>query len=266
MLALSVTAASAFITGRAIRMAYARERNFGALVEIWLGSSCLATRNLLDEAAQVLRTLDSGDLVSARQQLGRIVGRDTASLDESEICRAVIETLAESLSDGIIAPLFYFALGGVPMAIAYKAVNTLDSMIGHRDAKYFYFGRVAARLDDLANWIPARITAILICVASAVVSGRALGLQAGRVWLRDGSHHASPNAGQAESAMAGALGVRLGGANCYGGDRIVTPYFGTEFAKPNRSQGNQALRLVTLASMLGFAAFWLFTRRIRHDG
>jgi len=265
-LAVIVTATSALVAWRAIRMAYAREHTLGLLFEIWLGSACLATRNLLDESAQVIRTLDSGDLASARRQLARIVGRDTASLDESEICRAVIETLAESLSDGIIAPLFYFALGGVPIAIAYKAVNTLDSMIGHRDAKYLYFGRVAARLDDLANWIPARMTAILICIASAVVSGRASGLQAGRVWLRDGSHHASPNAGQAESAMAGALGVRLGGANYYDGDRIISPYFGAELRKPDLSQGNHALRIVTVASLLGFAAIWLFARRIRHDG
>ena len=152
------------------------------------------------------------------------------------------------------------------MAIAYKAVNTLDSMIGHRDAKYLYFGRFAARLDDLANWIPARMTAVLICMASAVVSGRASGLQAGRIWLRDGSHHASPNAGQPESAMAGALGVRLGGANRYDGNLILSPHLGAEFRTPDRSQGNRALRIVTAASLLGFVAISLFARRLRHVG
>jgi len=266
LLAITVTGTSAFIAWRAIRIAYAKERIFGALVEVWLGSACLATRNLLDESARVIRALGSGDLGLARRHLGRIVGRDTASLDEPEICRAVIETLAESLSDGVIAPLFYFALGGVPMAIAYKAVNTLDSMIGHRDAKYLYFGRFAARLDDLANWIPARMTAVLICMASAVVSGRASGLQAGRIWLRDGSHHASPNAGQPEGAMAGALGVRLGGANRYDGNLILSPHLGAEFPTPDRSQGNRALRIVTVASLLGFVTIWLFARRIRHVG
>jgi adenosylcobinamide-phosphate synthase len=266
ILAVFVTAISALVAWRTIRKAYARDRVFGTILEIWLGSTCLATRNLLDESAQIIRILNTGDLSSARRQLARIVGRDTASLDESDICRAVIETLAESLSDGIIAPLVYFALGGVPAAVAYKAVNTLDSMIGHRDAKYLRLGCVAARLDDLANWIPARMTGALICIASAVVSGRASGLRAGQVWLRDGSHHASPNAGQVESAMAGALAVRLGGANYYDGDQIISPHLGAEFKKPDRSRGNLALRIVTAASLLGFAAIWLFAKRIRHGG
>lgn len=264
ILAVTVTATSALVAWRAIRIAYARERVFGSLLEVWLGSACLATRNLLDESAQAIHKLDSSDLASARRQLARIVGRDTASLDESEICRAVIETLAESLSDGIIAPLFYLALGGVPIAIAYKAVNTLDSMIGHRDVKYLWFGRAAARLDDLANWIPSRMTAIVISVASAVVSGGASGFRAGCIWLRDGSHHASPNAGHPESAMAGALAVRLGGASCYGGDCIVSPHLGAEFPNPDRSCAKRALGIVTAASLLGFAVIWLFARGTQH--
>ena len=264
LLAVTVPLASALIARRAIGLAYARKRIFGSVFEVWLGSTCLATRNLLDEAAHVIRALDVGDLPRARCRLARIVGRDTVSLDEPEICRAVIETLAESLSDGIIAPLLYLALGGVPMAIAYKAVNTLDSMIGHRDARYIRFGRVAARLDDLANWIPARVTAILICLVSAAASGRASGFRTSRVWLRDGSHHASPNAGQAESAMAGALAVRLGGSNCYDGERIDSPVLGIEFQQPHRSAAGGALRVVAMASLLGFAAAWLITRSHTH--
>ena len=264
LLAVTVPLTSALIARRATGMAYARKRNFGSIFEVWLGSTCLATRNLLDEAANVIRVLDSGDLSLARRRLARIVGRDTASLGEPEICRAIIETLAESLSDGIIAPLFYLALGGVPIALAYKAVNTLDSMIGHRDARYLRFGRVAARLDDLANWIPARMTAILICFASAAASGRVSGFRAGRVWLRDGSHHASPIAGQAESAMAGALSVRLGGANFYDGERIVSPLLGAEFHQAHRTAARRALRVVAAASVLGVLAAWLLTRRRRH--
>lgn len=264
LLAVTVPLTSALIARRAIGVAYARKRNFGSIFEVWLGSTCLATRNLLDEAANVIRVLDSGDLSLARRRLARIVGRDTASLGEPEICRAIIETLAESLSDGIIAPLFYLALGGVPIALAYKAVNTLDSMIGHRDARYLRFGRVAARLDDLANWIPARMTAILICFASAAASGRVSGFRAGRVWLRDGSHHASPNAGQAESAMAGALAVRLGGSNCYDGEQTDSPVLGIEFQQAHRTAARRALRVVAAASVLGVLAAWLLTRRRRH--
>lgn len=264
LLAVSVPLASALIARRAIGLAYARKHVFGSIFEIWLGSTCLATRNLLDEAAHVIHALDAGDLALARRRLSRIVGRDTAPLDEPEICRAIIETLAESLSDGIIAPLFYLAMGGVPIALAYKAVNTLDSMVGHRDAKYIWFGRVAARLDDLANWIPARMTAILICLASAAASGPASGVRTSRVWLRDGSHHASPNAGQAESAMAGALAVRLGGSNCYDGEPMDSPVLGIEFQQPHRSAAGGALRVVAVASLLGVAAAWILTRGRQH--
>jgi adenosylcobinamide-phosphate synthase len=266
LLAVIVPLGSALVAWRMIRATHERHRTLGLAVEVWLAATCLATRSLLDEAGQVICAVDACDLALARRRLARIVGRDTALLDEPEISRAVIETLAESLSDGIIAPLFYLARGGVPMAMAYKAVNTLDSMIGHRDAKYLWFGRFAARLDDAANWIPARISAILICLVAFALRGRHAGFRAVRIWLRDGSHHASPNAGQPESAMAGALAVRLGGANCYGGERMVSPHLGCEFRKPHRSAAHRALKIVALASLLGFATAWLFARRNRHDG
>jgi adenosylcobinamide-phosphate synthase len=252
LLATVVPAASMAITAAILRRTYARHRIFGVAAEIWLGSTCLATRNLLDEAAQVICALDCGDICRARLRLARIVGRDTGSLNESEIYRAVIETLAESLCDGILAPLFYLAIGGAPLAMAYKAVNTLDSMIGHRDERYLHFGRVAARLDDAANWLPARIASLLICFAAGISSGTD-GFRARRIWIRDGSWHASPNAGQVESTMAGALGVRLGGENSYGGERIVTPHLGGEFPKPNRAAARRAWKIVAAASLLGFA-------------
>jgi adenosylcobinamide-phosphate synthase len=264
LLAASVPLVSALSARRIIREAYIHQHSFGLLIEVWFAATCLATRNLLDEAAQVMRALDAGDLALTRRRLSRIVGRDTESLDEPEICRAVIETLAESLSDGIIAPLFYLALGGVPAGIAYKAVNTLDSMIGHRSAKYLWFGRGAARFDDVANWIPARISAMLICVAGRIVCGPRSGLRAACVWLRDGSLHISPNAGQVESAMAGALAVRLGGSNCYDGERIESPVLGKEFYEPHRCVAARALRIVVVASLLGVAAAWLLTGRHRY--
>jgi len=266
LLATTVPLASALAAKHTILEAHGWCRSLGLITEAWLGATCVASRNLLDEAVQVVHALDTGKLALARRRLARIVGRDTESLDESEISRALIETLAESLSDGIIAPLFYLTLGGVPAGIAYKAVNTLDSMIGHKDARYLWFGRVAARLDDVANWIPARITAILICVAAKFVLGQASSLRAVRTWLRDGSHHASPNAGQVESAMAGALGVRLGGSNFYDGERLDSPFLGKEFQQPHRSAAGRAVRVVAVASVLGATVAWLVTRRRQNGG
>lgn len=259
LLAASVPLVSALAARRVIRAANIRQHSLGQVIEVWLAGTCLATRNLLDEAAEVMRALNVGDLMLARRRVARIVGRDTQFLTEPEICRAVIETLAESFSDGIIAPLFYLALGGVPTGIAYKAVNTLDSMIGHRSAKYLWFGRAAARFDDVANWIPARISAMLICIAASLVCGPSSGFRAACVWLRDGSLHNSPNAGQVESAMAGALAVRLGGSNYYDGERIESPNLGKEFHEPHRGATSRALRLVVVASLLGVALAWLLT-------
>src|SRR5262249_1377899 len=154
----------------------------GWLTELTLGWTCLAARNLQDEASLVIAALNSGDVEMARRRLARIVGRDTMHLDAHEISRAVIETLAESASDGVIAPLFYMSVGGVPLAMAYKAVNTLDSMIGHADDRYFYFGRAAARLDDAANFVPARLTALATVVGSGV-SGVGDLRSAWEIWL-----------------------------------------------------------------------------------
>jgi adenosylcobinamide-phosphate synthase len=266
LLAATVPLVSALAAKRTIFEAHGRCRSLGLVIEVWLGATCLGSRNLLDEAIQILRVLDADNIALACKRLARMVGRDTESLNESEISRALIETLAESLCDGIIAPLFYLTLGGVPAGIAYKAVNTLDSMIGHKNARYFWFGRVAARLDDVANWIPARIAAILICVAAKFVCGQASSLRAVRTWLRDGSHHASPNAGQVESAMAGALGVRLGGSNFYDGERLDSPFLGKEFQQPHRFAAGRAVRVVAVASVLGATVAWLLTRRRQNGG
>ncbi|MBT9331247.1 adenosylcobinamide-phosphate synthase CbiB [Paracidobacterium acidisoli] len=259
--ALVITAASLLCGRAALRIAYRFPDICGPLFEAWLASACLAARNLLEEAAAVLYALEAGDLPLARQRVSRIVGRDTASLTETEISRAVIETLAESLSDGVIAPLFYLSLGGVPLALAYKAVNTLDSMIGHRDEQYLYFGRAAARLDDAANWIPARISASLLCLAASVCARSDSGRSALRLWLRDGDRHSSPNAGQVESAMAGALGVRLGGTNYYDGEEHASPCLGAEFPPPQKRDAARAMKLTAAACLLGFAGALLLTAR-----
>src|SRR6266508_2938580 len=160
-------------------------RTLAFVVALYFAVTTLATRSLLDEARAVRRLLLNSDLPAARRQVARIVGRDTHELDEPEVTRAVIETLAESASDGVVAPMFYLAIGGAPAALAYKAVNTLDSMIGHRDERYEYFGKFAARLDDATNFIPARLTALLF-----VLAAWALGLDwrsAWRVLWRDGA-------------------------------------------------------------------------------
>ncbi|HEX3879814.1 MAG TPA: adenosylcobinamide-phosphate synthase CbiB, partial [Bryobacteraceae bacterium] len=228
--------------------------------ELWqalLGWSALATRSLLNEARAVVRAIEAGDIGLARQRLARIVGRDTELLDEPEIARATIETLAESACDGIVAPLFWLALGGARAGLAYKAINTLDSMIGHPEPPYRYFGLAAARLDDAASFIPARLTALAIAAAALVTRRNAR--DALLVWHRDGGRHASPNAGQSESAMAGTLGVRLGGINTYGGQMHASPLLNAEARLPNVADIQRAISHVAVVSALAFGAALLFT-------
>ncbi len=231
----------------------------GTAAEVWLGASCLASRNLYDEASAVLDALEAGDLPRARQRLARIVGRDTHELTEPEISRAVIETVAESTCDGIVAPLFFLTLGGVPLAMAFKAVSTLDSMIGHTTERYLWFGKCAARLDDAANFLPARVAALGIVVASGLLR-EASAAAAARTWIADGSRHRSPNAGQPEAAMAGALQVRLGGTNTYGGEVVQTPELGADFARASRVDARAATRLMVLTSAMTTIAALLLVR------
>lgn len=225
---------------------------FGSILEVMLTWTALATGSLISEASAVITALESGQLQHARNLLSRIVGRDTAGLDPSEIARAVIETLAESLCDAIIAPLFYLELGGVPLALAYKAVNTLDSMIGHPEPPHTYFGRFAARFDDAANFIPARISALSIVAAAALCGAHHR--DAFRTWLKDGHKHPSPNAGQSEAAMAGALHVQLGGTNYYQGKPSYKPLLGAKLGAPSAPIARQAIELTRIASFLAFTA------------
>ena len=242
--------AGAALTGSVVSIAWASGRPQNAAYQVLLAWTALATRSLQDEARTVIQALEEHNLERARQRLARIVGRDTGHLNESEIATAVIETLAESTCDGIVAPLFWLAAGGVPCAMAYKAVNTLDSMIGHPEPPYRYFGRVAARLDDVANFVPARLTAL------GIVSGAKLrGLDAARarqIWHRDGGKHASPNAGQSEAAMAGALGVRLGGMRSYNSYPHSAPLLHEEGRPALAHDARAALSLVAVVSGLAF--------------
>ncbi len=210
--------AGAFVSWLAVQSGYA-----------WIvigvtGSVFIAARSLHDHVAAVAQGLSQG-LPEGRRAVGHIVGRDTAQLDEAGVARASLESLAENFSDGVVAPLFWFLLAGLPGLLAYKAINTLDSMIGHRNERYLYFGRAAARLDDVVNWPAARITGGLLCLAALLTPGMC-GSEARRILWRDGGKHASPNAGWPEAAMAGALGVALAGPRVYGSETVAGAWIG----------------------------------------
>ena len=225
---------------------------WGSVITVLLAWTTLAARDLMDHVVSVQRALQSVSLMEARSAVAKIVGRDTEEMAESDIVRATVETIAESTADGIIAPLFYLVLGGAPLALAYKAVSTLDSMIGHLDDRYRWFGWASARLDDVANFLPARITALLLVLSTGIVSRSWPTMH--RAWhivLRDGGQHPSPNSGHPEAAMAGALGVRLGGINRYDGISIERPCLGDPDQPLARAHISMALTLMLWTSLTG---------------
>jgi adenosylcobinamide-phosphate synthase len=227
---------------------------FGSLASIGLAWTTLAGRDLWDHVRAVDNFLRTGDLPAAREAVSMIVGRDTAELPESEVARATVETVAESSADGVIAPLFYLVIGGAPLALAYKAVNTLDSMIGHQSERYADFGWASARFDDVINWIPARIAAVLLICGAAFTMGRFDRVCNGwRVFRRDGSKHPSPNSGRPEAAMAGILEVRLGGTNFYDGIAQDRPVLGKEGRKAEPKDIISAAKAMVAASLLGMS-------------
>ncbi|HHL39058.1 MAG TPA: cobalamin biosynthesis protein CobD [Deltaproteobacteria bacterium] len=194
------------------------------LVAVYMGWSAISIRSLDEEATAVIDALEKEGIEEARLRLAGIVGRDTEGLSAEEIRKAVVETVSENTSDGVVAPLFYLALGGPVLALVYKAVSTLDSMVGYRNARYVNFGRAAAILDDWANFIPARITAWLMVFSSLVLGGD--WRKAAETVRRDALDSPSPNAGYPQAAVAGALGVRLGGPSSYGGETVEKPFIG----------------------------------------
>jgi len=208
----------------------------------------LALRGLDMEAMNVVRALDAGDLDDARGKLAMIVGRDTANLDEPGILRAVIETVSENTSDGVIAPLFYLMIGGPAAMALYKAANTMDSMVGYRNERYCEFGWFAARMDDVLNLVPARLTAVLVWMSALLPGFDARG--SARITLRDASSHPSPNAGYPEAAYAGALGIRLGGMSTYAGMASHKPYLGDPACVLSAAKFREARKLLYVASLL----------------
>lgn len=199
----------------------------GYAVQAWLISTTLAVKGLVDAAKGVYDALKSGEIYQARRLVGEIVGRDTEQLDEPEIVRATVETVAENTVDAFVSPLVFALIGGAPLAMLYRATNTLDSMVGYKNEKYIHFGWASARWDDVLNWLPARLTGLLLIIASLLY--RSLSAKrAFRAILRFSRLHPSPNSGIPEAAVAGAIGIRLGGRNVYGKRVSQRPYLGWE--------------------------------------
>ena len=221
-------------------------------------SFSISPRSLAEAGHEIKQYLLAQNLEQARFKVGWIVGRDTKHLSTAEVTRATVETIAENIVDGIISPLFYFAIGGVPLAFLYRAVNTLDSMVGYKNAKYIDFGRAAARTDDFFNYIPARITAVLIILAAFILRYDAAG--AYRSIRRDAGKHPSPNSGYAEAGVAGALGIRLGGINYYGGVQSFRAYMGEERTPLKPVHIKQAISIMFVVTGLFTAGMILLQR------
>jgi len=223
-LSLSVIFITFTITLLIVIVSYSIHLWLGLIVSSLICYQVLAVKCLRDEGTAIYIELKQNNLEGARQKLSMIVGRDTATLDESRIIKSTVETIAENTSDGAIAPLIFMLIGGAPLGLLYKAINTLDSMIGYKNEKYLYFGRFAARLDDIANFIPARISAILMIGAARLLGFDYRG--AWKIFKRDRFNHPSPNSAQTESVCAGALGVQLAGPNYYFGKLVEKPTIG----------------------------------------
>ena len=224
----------------------------GLAVQMFWCGQALAAKGLAQESTNVYRALIKPDLPAARKAVSRIVGRDTQNLTLEGVTKAAVETVAENASDGVIAPLLYMLLGGAPLALTYKAINTMDSMLGYKNEKYLYFGRAAAKLDDAANYLPSRLAGLLWCAAAALTGNSPKG--AWRIWRRDRRNHASPNSAQTESACAGALGVQLAGPAYYFGEYYPKPTIGDALRPIEPQDILRANRMMYVAS--GFALAW----------
>ena len=223
----------------------------GLTVQMFWCGQALAARGLVQESTNVYKELKKPDLPGARKAVSRIVGRDTAELTAEGVTKAAVETVAENASDGVIAPLLYMLIGGAPLALTYKAINTMDSMLGYKNEKYLYFGRVPAKLDDVANYIPSRLAGLLWVAAAALTGNSARG--AWKIWRRDRRRHASPNSAQTESACAGALGVQLAGPAYYFGQYYPKLTIGDALRPIEPEDILRANRMMVAESILALA-------------
>ncbi|PWT83501.1 MAG: cobalamin biosynthesis protein CobD [Acidobacteria bacterium] len=252
VLVCSVVAIAAVVSGLTVYWG-------GAVATVYWIFACMAVRSLDRESCKVILALRNGDLQSARKLTGHIVGRDTNELSEQDVTRAVFETVGENMSDAIVAPLFFLAVFGVPGMVAYKAINTMDSMVGYKNEKYIRFGWAAARLDDVANYIPARMTAALIVVIAACL--RLRWRQALAVVWRDAGLQPSPNSGYPEAALAGALGVQLGGLNYYFGRPSQKPFLGDSIEDLRWNRFPQVRRLLYCVALVSYTVVGLWLSR-----
>lgn len=247
-LALAMTGSTLAASHAALRLTRAIHPHLSAALEVCWGWQSLAMRGLWQEAENVRSTLLTASLEEAQAAVGRIVGRETARLDASGVIRAAVESVAESFSDGVVAPMLYLCVGGAPLALTYKAVNTMDSMIGYKNDRYLHFGRAAAHLDDIANFVPSRVAALLLIGAAWLCNEDARA--AWRIWRRDRFNHASPNSAQSEATMAGALGIELGGPAWYFGTLHDKPTIGDATREPRPHDIGRASNMMILGSLL----------------
>lgn len=248
LFALSLIVGTFCVTFILARLFWTVSAPAGFILEVILIYFCISARDLEKSAMVVYRLLIEKNMEKAKKALSLIVGRDTDQLSEEAVSRACVETVAENLVDGVIAPLFFAALGGAPLALAYKMTNTLDSMVGYKNEKYRHFGKVSARIDDAANYLPARMSVPLIALASKILTRT--GLRAYKTAKNEGRHHASPNAGYSEAAFAGAFAIRLGGPGHYQGKLVEKPYIGSGFGKVRPGHIKKACDLMILSSFL----------------
>ncbi len=251
VLAFGLPLGSGLVTWCALALAGMLHPALRFALETWLCYQLLATCELRRQSMAVASALTERGLEAGRQAVSRIVGRDTGALDEAGVIRAAVETVAENASDGVVAPLLYMMVGGAPLAMAYKAVNTLDSMVGYKNERYLHFGRASARLDDVVNFVPARFAALCLIVSAPLVGLSGEG--AWRIWRRDRTRHASPNAAQTEAVMAGALGVWLMGPASYAGRMVDKPAIGDAVRPIQVEDIRRANRLMVAGVLVALA-------------
>ena len=228
---------------------------FFMIIEIYLMYTIFSINSLAREGNRVYRILKEGDIEKARKDLSYLVSRDTEMMDEKMIIRSTMETISENTVDGIVAPMFYMFLGGMPLAMAYKAINTLDSMVGYKNEKYMDFGKFSAKIDDAANFIPARITGILIVLASMILGYDYKNSL--KIFIRDRKNHSSPNSAHSEASVAGALGVQFGGKVSYFGKEINKPTIGDKIKDFELEDIRKNIRIMYVTSFLSLVIFSL---------
>ena len=264
LLVASVLTVTVSVTAVILSVAYRLHPYAGVLIESIMTYQILATKCLRTESMKVYRELKKGDLDASKKAVSMIVGRDTQCLDETGVAKAAIETVAENTSDGVIAPMIYTAIGGPVLGFFYKAVNTMDSMVGYKNDRYLYFGRAAAKLDDIVNFIPARISAVLMVIACFFCDRDFDAKHAWYIYKRDRYKHASPNSAQTEAVCAGALGIRLAGNASYFGKIVEKPFIGDEKRPVEAEDIKRANRLLYATAFICEAIcliiLWIFCR------